>query len=301
MKNLLQIFIVLSIEMNCALLFSGEVSLVGKVKLEESEVKNISVINMDISKMSKSGNFSFRNFLYFDRPNMSRESLVMDSNGMYLRYKSQASSSKTSTNILETIVENGVLNVIQVEKQEFIIETNDGLAIFNTFSTNGYISVVNQQLSVAEKKFKISATSKDLIDSIGTSVNKVKITKYDSSGKILRTSSFDGTVPEMSEAFAGDADVNYQIFANIEDGYICFYRIDFNEAMVSNNSIKLKILSSKNNSINVGFLTESTNKLNIQSSTNLIDWNTFKTIKNEPSLEIVVPANKPQEFIRAIE
>jgi hypothetical protein len=40
--------------------------------------------------------------------------------------------------------------------------------------------------------------------------------------------------------------------------------------------------------------------LNIQSSTNLIDWNTFKTIKNEPSLEIVVPANKRQEFIRAI-
>ena len=301
MKNLLQIFIVLSIEMNCALLFSGEVSLVGKVKLEESEVKNISVINMDISKMSKSGNFSFRNFLYFDRPNMSRESLVMDSNGMYLRYKSQASSSKTSTNILETIVENGVLNVIQVEKQEFIIETNDGLAIFNTFSTNGYISVVNQQLSVAEKKFKISATSKDLIDSIGTSVNKVKITKYDASGKVLRTSSFDGKLAQISDESDGGPDVNYQIFVNIEDDHICFYRIDFNEAMVSNNSINLKISSSKNNSINVGFLTESTNKLSIQSSTNLIDWNTFKTIKNEPSLEVVIPANKKQEFIRAIE
>ena len=41
--------------------------------------------------------------------------------------------------------------------------------------------------------------------------------------------------------------------------------------------------------------------LNIQSSTNLIDWNTFKTIQNEPSLEIVVPANQPKEFSRAIE
>ena len=64
---------------------------------------------------------------------------------------------------------------------------------------------------------------------------------------------------------------------------------------------KLKVLSSKNNSINLGLITESTNQLNIQSSTNLIDWNTFKTIQNEPSLEIVVPANKPKEFIRAIE
>jgi len=34
---------------------------------------------------------------------------------------------------------------------------------------------------------------------------------------------------------------------------------------------------------------------------NLIDSNTFKTIQNEPSLGIVVPANKPKEFIRAIE
>ena len=78
-------------------------------------------------------------------------------------------------------------------------------------------------------------------------------------------------------------------------------KIYFNESMVANNSIKLKIFSGKNNSINIGFLTESTNQLNIQSSTNLIDWNTFKTIKNEPSLEIVVPSNKPKEFIRAIE
>jgi len=39
----------------------------------------------------------------------------------------------------------------------------------------------------------------------------------------------------------------------------------------------------------------------MKSSTNLIDWNTFKTIQNEASLEIVVPANEPKEFIRAIE
>jgi len=39
----------------------------------------------------------------------------------------------------------------------------------------------------------------------------------------------------------------------------------------------------------------------MKSSTNLIDWNTFKTIKNESSLDIVVPENKPKEFIRAVE
>ena len=295
MKNILLLFLALSAHLNFAILFSAEVSLIGKVKLEESDIKNLSPF-LEVSQISKSGKFAIANFI-----NGSSDSIVMDSNGRYLRFKKETSSSSSSTNILGTIVENGVLKVIQSEKHEFIEETNDGLAIFNTFSTNGYMSVVNQQLTVGEQKFKISATSKDLIDYIGTQFNKVKITKYDSSGKILRTLSFDGELPQISDESDGGPDVNYQIFANIEDGYICFYKIDFNEVMVSNNSIKLKILSSKNNSINVGFLTESTNQLNIQSSTNLIDWSTFKTIKNEQSLQIAVPENKPKEFIRAIE
>ena len=294
MKNIL-LLLALAFQLNFSLLFSGEVKLVGKAKLEESDIKNLSAF-LEVSQISKSGKFAIANII-----NGSSDSIVMDSNGKYLRFKKETSTQSSSTNILGTVVENGILKVIQSEKHEYIGETNDGLAIFNTFSTNGYISVVNQQISVSEQKFKISANSKDLIDSIGTSVNKVKITKYDSSGKILRTSSFDGKLPQISDESDGGPDVNYQIFVSIEDDYICFYRIDFNEAMVANNSIKLKITSSKNNSINVGFLTESTNKLNIQSSTNLIDWNTFKTIKNEPSLEIVVPANKPKEFIRAIE
>ena len=41
--------------------------------------------------------------------------------------------------------------------------------------------------------------------------------------------------------------------------------------------------------------------LSIWLSTDLNDWNAFKTIKNEPSLEIVVLENNPQEFIRAID
>jgi hypothetical protein len=295
MRNLILLFLALSFQLNFSLLFSGEISLVGKVKLEESDIKNLSPF-LEVSQISKSGKFTIANFI-----DGSRDSIVMDSNGRYIRFKQADSSSKLSTNILGTIVENGILKVIQIEKQEFIGETNDGLAIFNTFSTNGYLSVVNQRISLSEQKFKISATSKDLIDSVGTSFNKVKITKYDSSGKILRTSSFDGKLPEISDESDGGPDVNFQIFVNIEDGYICFYRIDFNEAMISNNSIRFNVKSSKGNSITAQLLSESQKILRIQSSTNLIDWNTFKTIKNEPSLEIVVPANKPKEFIRAIE
>ena len=295
MKQLLSILQLILSALFCINLFGSEVTLVGKVPVGDYDVKNISS-QIEVSQVNNNGTFQISNFIMG-----SSDCIVMDSDGKYIIFKKTQINSQRTTNILQTIIENGVLKVIQIEKQETVGESNDGLAVFNTFSTNGYISVVNQTTQLDELKFKVSANSKELIDHISTRFNKVKITKYDSSGKILKSSSYDGVLPELSSESNGGPGTRFQVFLNLENGYICFYRINFDKVMVSNNSIKLKVLSSKNNSINLSLITESTNQLNIQSSTNLIDWNTFKTIKNEPSLEIVVPANKPKEFIRAIE
>jgi len=295
MKQLLSIIQLILSALFCINSFGSEVTLVGKVPVGEYDVKNISS-QIEVSQVNNKGTFQISNFIMG-----SSDCIVMDSDGKYIIFKKTQINVQRTTNILQTIIENGVLKVIQIEKQESVGESNDGLAVFNTFSTNGYISIVNQTTQLDELKFKVSANSKELIDHISTGFNKVKITKYDSFGKILKSSSYDGVLPELSSESNGGPGTRFQVFVNLENGYICFYRINFDEAMVANNSIKLKILSSKNNSINVGFLTESTNKLNIQSSTNLIDWNTLKTIKNEPSLEVIIPANQPKEFIRAIE
>ena len=112
MKNIFLLFISLSFQPNFSLLLSGEVSLVGKVKLEESDAKNLSPY-LEVSQISKTGKFAIANFV-----TGSSDSIVMDSNGRYLRFKKESSSSTSSTNILGTIVENGVLKVIQSEKQE---------------------------------------------------------------------------------------------------------------------------------------------------------------------------------------
>ena len=80
---------------------------------------------------------------------------------------------------------------------------------------------------------------------------------------------------------------------------IVVYRITDSDLLSSPNRITLG--SSQNGSLTATVNNPEQALLNIQSSTNLIDWNTFKTIKNEPSLGIVVPANKTQEFIRAVE
>ena len=87
--------------------------------------------------------------------------------------------------------------------------------------------------------------------------------------------------------------------AEIKDGFIYFYRLTDSDLLSSPNRITLG--SSQNGSLTATVNNPEQALLNIQSSTNLIDWNTLKTILNEPSFKIVVPANKKQEFIRAIE
>ncbi len=89
------------------------------------------------------------------------------------------------------------------------------------------------------------------------------------------------------------------ITTELKDGYIYFYRLTDSDLLSSPNRITLG--SSQNGSLTATVNNPEQALLNIQSSTNLINWNTFKTIKNEPSLEIFVPTNNKQEFIRAIE
>ena len=128
-------------------------------------------------------------------------------------------------------------------------------------------------------------------------------TKFDSKFKPISSIKVYGRTSNQiwSPFHSAEIDVNSKhiITYELKDGYIYFYRLTDADLLSSPNRITLG--SSQN-----GSLTSTVNNpeqafLNIQSSTNLIDWNTFKTIRNEPSLEIVIPANKPKEFIRAIE
>jgi hypothetical protein len=85
----------------------------------------------------------------------------------------------------------------------------------------------------------------------------------------------------------------------LKDGHIYFYRLTDSDLLSSPNRITLG--SSQNGSFTATVNNPEQALLNIQSSTNLIDWNTFKTIQNEPSLEVIVPTSKQREFIRAVE
>lgn len=141
--------------------------------------------------------------------------------------------------------------------------------------------------------------------------NKTKrIIKYDSLGSPVLTNYLDSnSVININTGFnrynvPDDSIENKTIVNSIlsdepSGKYVSFYRLSDPDLLSSQNRITLG--SSQNGSITATVNNPEQAILNIQSSTNLIDWNTFKTIQNEPSLEIVVPANKPKEFIRAIE
>jgi len=211
---------------------------------------------------------------------------------------------------------NGVIVTIEEELNINKIISNDGSLIMKTISENGYMSNEKVTMTISTNRYKISSTVRtDLISSVSYQKTQTRISKQDSNGKILSELTTDlnlstrnllagndwfSFINNYSE-FGFDYNPNNKIIylSEIADGKICIYRLTDPALLSSQNRITLG--SSQNGSLTATVNNPEQALLNIQSSTNLNDWNTFKTIQNEPSLEIVVPVNKPKEFIRAIE
>ena len=66
--------------------------------------------------------------------------LVVDINGLYYLFDSYFLTNKTKTNIVGTLVENGVLKILQDEIRESRSFRNDGWLVYKTFSKNGFVS-----------------------------------------------------------------------------------------------------------------------------------------------------------------
>jgi hypothetical protein len=137
------------------------------------------------------------------------------------------------------------------------------------------------------------------LSSSSSNYTSVKFSKYNSEGIIVSTKEIiQNRLVGRQQRNLSDS-IGSIIIPEFKEGYVSFYRLTDSDLLSSPNRITLG--SSQNSSFTATVNNPEQALLKIQSSTNLIDWNTFKTIKNEPSLEIVVPANKPKEFIRAIE
>ena len=180
---------------------------------------------------------------------------------------------------------------------------NTGFVMLKTANQNNFIK--EEQIQENRKTVLYSIFQSKTNIASQSSINEYYnlYSKQNYKGEVLETkktkTNLLGPNTGPNPDFQGFTSNRSVITTEYKDGYIYFYRLTDSDLLSSPNRITLG--SSQN-----GLLTATVNNpeqalLNIQSSTNLIDWNTFQTIRNEPSLEIVVPANQPKEFIRAIE
>jgi hypothetical protein len=218
----------------------------------------------------------------------------------YFYFRPVISKNSQTEKIISTGIENG--KQFTVKEIENIGESSTIYldTIFQTISNKGVIIEELIRIGKTKGAHKYYSDSTVLwLSSSSTNYTSLKYTKYNSDGVIVSTKEI------IQNRVSGRQQRNFSdslgpiIIPEFKDGYAYFYRLTDSDLLSSPNRITLG--SSQNGSLTATVNNPEQALLNIQSSTNLIDWNTFKTIQNEPSLELVIPANKPKEFIRAIE
>ena len=273
-----------------------------------TKVPSIELFSAEQSPAEHLNNFSIfyiRKDGYFLAGDFWKKQVVVTDTGKYICFDSKYISTIITTNIVSIVKNSAGENTITIDVfHRQAITNNNGISILKTISSSGYISESKINISEYAIRYIVNnnQTKSENLNSTNYSFNI--FTKFDSQWKPESSIKMYGrtsTGENDPSSFGTKIDAsNKQIITfEIKDGYIYFYRLTDSDLLSSPNRITLG--SSQNGSLTATVNNPEQSLLNIQSSTNLIDWNTFKTIKNEPSLEIVVPANKPKEFIRAIE
>jgi hypothetical protein len=236
-------------------------------------------------------------FIYKDFEN----SILVLNSGKFFQFKdNQINQSKTNTFIQN---DNGKAVIIKEEISISSYIQNSGFVMLKTANQNNFIKEEQIYTNATAILYLISQDKTNIVSESSINETYTLYSKLNYSGDIIESKKSKTTVagpgsnPMMD--FQGFSSNKSVITYELKDGYIYFYRLTDAELLSSPNRITLG--SSQNGSLTATVNNPEQALLNIQSSTNLIDWNTFKTIQNEPSLEVVIPANKPKEFIRAIE
>ena len=240
----------------------------------------------------------------FSYPNIG---IAVRPNKNYFFYKQKEETSTNSGKIISQTIQGNTAITISEQTVSGVSKLISSDVILKTLSNKGVIieSVTNSGTSISRHRVvsliePYAHLSGEMIYSSNIKESALLIEKYDGNHNLIESKSFNSNIkasPYDINSFQSSQ--SFKIYAELKPGYIYFYRLTDSDLLSSPNRITLG--SSQNGSLTATVNNPEQAFLNIQSSTNLIDWNTFKTIKNEPSLEIVVPENKPKEFIRAIE
>jgi hypothetical protein len=241
-------------------------------------------------------NFSFQNIGIAVRPNKT-----------YFIYRQKEEFSTNIYKVISATTQGNVVTEIQESIVSGISKIISSDTILKTLSNKGVIieSLTNSGTSISRHRVVRQIEppghiSGEMIYSSNIKESALLIEKYDGNHNLVETKSFNENIKASAyDINSLNSSHSFKIYAEFKPGYIYFYRLTDSDLLSSPNRITFG--SSQNGSLTATVNNPEQALLNIQSSTNFIDWNTFKTIQNEPLLEVVIPANKPKEFIRAIE
>ena len=223
--------------------------------------------------------------------------VVVNRKNKYYFFKPNNWVADFRTNQIDSGTANGILYVVNQEIQNY---TGSRINTQYMIRLIGDDSVIFFESAGGEMKtniVKITNSKRTLISSTNESKNQNYIKKSDYDGQIIQTQLLKNGF--IGNGISSESHSNqFLILAEIDDNYIVFNRLTDSEVI---DASRIVLDSENNQDIKLNLFNTTGNYLRVQSSTNLINWSTFKTIKNEQSLEIVVPANQKQEFIRAIE
>ena len=269
--------------------------LMGKVKIPiDEDESRLNLMGFSLSYVDEnSGTFAL------EGENTSMK-IIMDKLGNSTVWNDFKFKYYSVTNSISTKIENGVLYIIQNESRFQESIKDDWNIRLRTFSTNGFSSIQNIQRQEDLINYKISANGKEEVSRSRSQKNLFIVSDHNHGGEILRSQTFTGQYLRGGEQ-GNTIRSKYSISTEVKDGYIYFYYITSTTSPYFLNSTKLSINAVGENSISGTIETQTTNSISIQSSENISDWKTIQTIQNPSGKQFVIPANKPQEFIRAIE
>ena len=229
-------------------------------------------------------------------------SVLVLNTGQFFKYEEEYRGNESKTNIYFQN-DNGNVATIKEYVSVYFKTRNNGFAMLKTANQNNFIKEELVYTNATIISYSISQGKTNIVSQSFINEEYTVLSKLNYKGEVIETKKTKTYLlgPDYSpkQDFNGFSSNKSIITYELKDGFVYFYRLTDSDLLSSPNRITLG--SSQNGSLTATVNNPEQALLNIQSSTNLIDWNTFKTIQNEPSLEIIVPANKPKEFIRAIE
>ena len=275
--------------------------LIGKAKLPEGITESmVNLGGLDIEGIDSTGKF-----VTDPTFNLSGSSygLVMDGQGRGLFYPYSYQSRITITNFIQNITEGGILKKVSDEITSEIRGETDPEVLFKTFSASGYTYLQKESGKKIKTRVKQTLTTREEILSESEDIQRLCFSDFDSSGKIIRTQTFNGKYTPISKEFISAQTNSYKhsVVMSVSEGYINVYFITSPNSPAFINASNLSIKSINGNNLLATVETQSTNKINIQSSENAADWKTIQTISNPSGKQISIPITKSSEFIRAIE